>query len=220
MTKPKVYIEVVSDVIWPWCYIGKRRMENAVQALKARFDFDIVYSPFELNPDMPSAGVDQKAFLAKKFGSDDRYAALTQNVTKIAASEGLHYDFERQHVIPNTRVLHRMISYARKERKQAEINEAFMKAYFEDGIDLSKTDNILGVCEKVGLEKSKAEIFLRSDEGLADVEAAELLNHERGISGVPFFVINGKYGISGAQQAEVLTSAFEEIMKKETPVIG
>ena len=98
MKKPVITIEVISDVVCPWCYIGKRRMEKAVDKLRYQFDFNITYSPFELNPDIPKEGLNQKDYLSKKFGGEDRYRQITQQVTQTAADEGLKFDFSKQFV--------------------------------------------------------------------------------------------------------------------------
>ena len=138
MNKPQIKIEVVSDVVCPWCYIGKRRLEKALEQLKDQFEFDVEYSPFELNPDMPVEGRNQKEYLTQKFGSESKYKQIIGHVTKVAAEEGLNFDFTNQNVSPNTRNAHRIIWFAKAKGKQLEMKEALMKAYFEQGIDLSK----------------------------------------------------------------------------------
>ena len=133
----------------------------------------------------------------------------------MAADEGLAFDFSKQHVSPNTRDAHRIIWLAKKENKQTEAKEAFMKAYFEDGVDLSKTENLLNVATQVGLDRAKVEKVLHSEEGLAEVITAEKLSVQRGVSGVPFYIIDGKYGISGAQSSDTFIQAFKEIGVKD-----
>jgi predicted DsbA family dithiol-disulfide isomerase len=211
MTKPKIKIDIASDVVCPWCYIGKRRLEKAIDTLKDKFDFELEYHPFELNPDMPQEGVDQKSYLTKKFGSAERYDQITSHVTAIALQEGLRFNFDKQHVSPNTRNAHRVIQFAKQAGKQLQVKEAMMKAYFEDGIDLSKKENLITVAVQAGLEKVNIEKLLSSDEGLPEVVLAEKEMQKLGITGVPFFIINNKYGISGAQPAETFIQVFEDI---------
>jgi predicted DsbA family dithiol-disulfide isomerase len=211
MKKPEIHIEVVSDVVCPWCYIGKRRLEKAVDELKGNYDIKISFSPFELNADMPTEGLNQKDYLSKKFGSESRYEEITGHVTQVAKEEGLTFDFKKQKVSPNTRDAHRIIWYAQKEGKQPAVKEAFMKAYFEEGIDLSKNENLIAVAEKAGLKKEKVISLLGSDDGLAEVTLAEQMNHQRGVSGVPFYIINNKYGVSGAQPSETFIKVLTEI---------
>jgi len=214
MPKPKIKVDIVSDVVCPWCYIGKRRLEKAVDVLKDKYEFELVYHPFELNPDMPAEGVDQKSYLSKKFGGDDRYHQLTSHVAHVASEEGLHFNFANQKISPNTREAHRIIQFAKQEGIQPAVKEAFMKAYFEDGIDLSKKDNLITVAVQAGLSKEKTEALLSTDEGLLEVALAEKELQKLGITGVPFYIIDNKYGISGAQPSASFVQAFEDIGSK------
>lgn len=216
MSKPLIKIAVVSDVVCPWCYIGKRRLEKAIDQLKDRMDFEIAYYPFELNPNIPAEGLDHKKYLTDKFGGDEAYERLTGNVVRVAASEGLTFNFDKQKTSPNTRNAHRLLLLAREENKQLELTEALFKAYFTDGIDLSKNENLLAVAVRVGLDEQKVKAFLESDTGLTEVAAAEKELHDMGITGVPFYIINDKYGISGAQASSTFVNAFENIEKEVT----
>src|SRR5579859_7797499 len=112
MNKPVIKIDIVSDVVCPWCYIGKRRLEKAVDALSDKIDFEVEYHPFELNPDMPKEGRDQKEYLAEKFGGETRYNQITSSTEKAAALEGLKFDFSAQKTSPNTLDAHRLIAFA------------------------------------------------------------------------------------------------------------
>lgn len=219
MTKPKIKVDIVSDVVCPWCYIGKRRIEKAMDNLLDKYDFEVEYHPFELNPQMPVEGVDQKQYLSNKFGGEDRYQKITAQTTATAAQEGLNFDFGKQKISPNTRNAHRIIQYAKLEGKQAKAKEAFMKAYFVDGIDLSKKENLVAVAAGAGLSAEDVEKLLSTHDGLAEVEHAERELQKLGISGVPFYIINNKYGVSGAQASETFMKAFEDI-GKETVVSG
>lgn len=212
----KITIDVVSDVVCPWCYIGKRRLEKAIELLKNEFELAINYLPFELNPNMPKEGRNQKEYLTTKFGSEERYVQLTENVSKIAAEEGLRFDYKRQQVSPNTRDAHRLIWLAGKEGHEQQVVEALMKAYFEEGADLTSNANLLDIVSRAGLNRVKAEALLNSEDGLVEVEYLEQLNHQRGISGVPFYIINKKYGISGAQIPSTIVKTIKEISLETT----
>lgn len=207
----KIKIDIVSDVVCPWCYIGKRRIEKAIDKLKDQFEFEISYLPFELNAQVPKEGLDQKEYLSNKFGGGDRFTQLTQHVTSVAATEGLKFDFNKQKVMPNTRDAHRIIWLAKQEGKQLAVKEAFMKAYFEEGIDLSNPKNLIAISVACGLSEEKVTALLRTDEGLKEVIATEKLNVQRGVSGVPLYIINDQYGISGAQPTEVFIQALTQI---------
>jgi predicted DsbA family dithiol-disulfide isomerase len=211
MNKPKVKIDVVSDVVCPWCYIGKRRLEKAIHQLSDQYEFQVEYIPFELNPDQPMEGVNQKEYLTKKFGGEARYQQITNHVTSIAAQEGLQFNFDIQAVAPNTREAHRLILLAKEEGKQHQMKEAFMKAYFEEGIDLSRKENLIRVASSTGIDPEKIKSWLDSPAGLTEVELAEQMNSQRGISGVPFYIINNKYGVSGAQPAETFINMLSQV---------
>jgi predicted DsbA family dithiol-disulfide isomerase len=208
MSKVKIRIDVVSDVVCPWCYIGKRRLEKALARLPEDYEIELSFLPFELNPDTPKAGVDHKSYLAKKFGSPERYKQLTDHVSNIAADEGLKFDYSKQSIMPNTLDSHRLIQYAKQFGKQPEIKEALMKAYFEEGIDLSKKENLVAIAAKHGID---AQSFLESDEGGNEVKEMEQVNYQRGISGVPFYIINNKYGVSGAQPSDTFVEILNEV---------
>jgi predicted DsbA family dithiol-disulfide isomerase len=207
--KQQITIEVVSDVVCPWCYIGKRRMEKAINQLRDKFDFEVTFSPFELNPDMPPQGADQKAYLTAKFGAG-KYDQITAHVTGVAREEGLSFDFNKQNVSPNTRDAHRIIMLANGTNAQPAVNEALMKAYFEEGVDLSDRNNLVAIAVKAGLREEDVQDMFANSENLSEVIAYEQTNYQRGISGVPFFIINNKYGVSGAQP----TSTFVDIFNK------
>jgi len=211
MTKPVIKIDVVSDVVCPWCYIGKRRLEKAIDQLKNDFDFEVEYHPFELNPTMPAEGRNQQEYLSAKFGGEERYIQITSHTAKTAAQEGLNFDFGKQKVSPNTLNSHRLIAFAKAKGKQAELKEALMSAYFEKGIDLTKTQSLVSIAVEHGLDANEIEQFLNSDQLAAEVKLEEQLNYQRGISGVPFYIINNKYGVSGAQPTDVFVNALTEI---------
>jgi predicted DsbA family dithiol-disulfide isomerase len=216
MNKIKIRVDVVSDVVCPWCYIGKRRLEKALSQLPENIEVDLTFLPFELNPEIPREGTDHKAYLAKKFGSKERYDQLTDHVVNVAAGEGLKFDFTKQSVMPNTLDSHRLIQYAKASGKQPAIKEALMKAYFEQGIDLSKQENLLNIAEQNGLDRQQVRAFLNSDQGAVEVKQMEELNHRRGISGVPFYIINNKYGVSGAQPSEAFVEILAEVASEPT----
>jgi predicted DsbA family dithiol-disulfide isomerase len=214
MTKPVIRIAVVSDIVCPWCYIGKRRLEKAIERLEDQYTFEIAYYPFELNPEMPAEGRDQKTYLSQKFGDESEYERKTGHVTAIAETEGLQFNYEKQSISPNTRNAHRLVLFAKENNKHLEMVEALFRGYFTDGIDLSKHDNLLNIAVNVGLDKTKTDLFLRSDIGTAEVAMAEQELHKMGISGVPFYIVNDKYGISGAQATETFVEAITNIGKE------
>lgn len=210
MEKLKIKIDVISDVVCPWCYIGKRRLEKAMDLLTDRFDFDVEYFPFELNPHMPEEGLDRREYLCKKFGGEAKYEELTDHVKSVARREGLELNLERQHTVPNTRNAHRIIMLAREEGRQMEVAEAFFRAYFTEGIDLSKIDNLVDISMRAGLDGEKVDLLLHSNTGKLEIEMAEKELQDLGITGVPLFIIDNRRAISGAQAIDAFVKAFEE----------
>jgi predicted DsbA family dithiol-disulfide isomerase len=215
MNKPKIKVDIVSDVVCPWCYIGKRRLENAIGKLASEYDFELEYHPFELNPQMPESGTNQRAYLAARFGSDERYDQITDQTTQTAATEGLAFAFDKQQVSPNTRKAHVLIQEARNAGKQLEVTEGFFKAYFTEGVDLSKDENLVSVAVQAGLPQDLAEEALANETAALQVSLAEQEMYKLGITGVPFFIINNRYGVSGAQPAETFIEAFREIVQSQ-----
>lgn len=210
-TKPVITIDVVSDVVCPWCYIGKRRLEKAMNAVADKFAFEVKYHPFELNPDTPLAGVDHRAHLAEKFGGDERYDAITGRTAQVAGTEGLQMNFDRQAILPNTRKAHALIFAAQNERNQPAVAEAFFKAYFTDGVDLSKDENLVDVAVNAGLDKTVATTALQSGSILESIAHQEHEMQKLGIRGVPFYIFNSEYGVSGAQTPDTFLKVFEEL---------
>lgn len=215
MSKPIIKIDVVSDVVCPWCYIGKRRLESAIQNVSDEFDFEVQYLPFELNSQMPPSGADNKQYLSKKFGSEDRYHQIIKQVSDVAATEGLSFNFDKQSIAPNTRKAHAMIGIASMQGKQLALVEALFKAYFTEGVNLSDDANLIKLGESVGLTRGEIESAINNPTMLSQIEKQEDQLHQLGVSGVPFYIINNKYGVSGAQTSEVFINAFREISKSE-----
>jgi predicted DsbA family dithiol-disulfide isomerase len=211
MEKEKIKIGVVSDVICPWCYIGKRRLEKAISQVSDRFDFEVEYFPFELNPGMPEEGADYRSYMVDKFGSESRYEQLSQHVKEIALEEGLNFNLEIQKISPNTRNAHRIILFAKEEGKQVEVVEAFFNAYFTQGADLSNIENLIAISAQAGLDGEKIEQLLNSNTGKLEIEMAEKELNDLGITGVPLYIIDNKFSVSGAQPVEVFIDAFKEV---------
>jgi predicted DsbA family dithiol-disulfide isomerase len=216
--KPVIKIDIASDVVCPWCYIGKRRLEKALGMLSEKYDFELQYHPFELNPDLPMEGISRKDHLIKKFGSEARYREIIEQTNRVALAEGLQFNLEKQLTSPNTRHIHRIIQYALLEDRHLEVVEAFFEAYFTKGIDLTKPDQIIDVAAKAGLPAEKVQILLSTDEGLERIEETEEHLQKLGITGVPFYIIENQYGISGAQPSESFIQIIEEVAAKKVGI--
>jgi len=204
-----MHIEIYSDVVCPWCYVGKRRLERALAAFGG--DVRTTWRPFQLNPTMPIEGTDRKAYLEAKFGSLEAFERLEGQVIAAGASERIPFAFEQIKRTPNTFAAHRLIWHAQRHGKQDAIVEALFHAYFVEGRSIGNVETLAQVAAQAGLERAETEAFLNSDDGVADVKAEEAAGHSLGIRGVPHFVMNGSYAISGAHPSETFISAFKKI---------
>jgi predicted DsbA family dithiol-disulfide isomerase len=208
MSKPVLQIEVVSDVVCPWCYIGKRRLEQAIRSRNGKYDFQVSYLPFELNPATPESGVGYLEHLSEKFGGRDHFELLSARVAAVAAEEGLTFNHDKQKILPNTGRLHAIIQAAGKN--QAAVMEAFHKAFFTDGVDLSRRENAVEVAVSAGMSRPEAEKAWDDPNALARIREKGREIGLLGIHSVPCFIINRKAAIVGAQQAQAFVSAFEK----------
>jgi predicted DsbA family dithiol-disulfide isomerase len=199
-------IDVISDVICPWCFIGKRRLEKALAGHAAT----IRWHPFQLNPDMPREGIERKAYRIRKFGSWERSQEVDAQVSAAGRGEGIAFNFDRQARTPNTLDAHRVIWLAGERGVQDAVAEALFLAYFTDGRDLSDRNTLAEVATGAGLNRSEVDELLVGDTGLDVVRAGEERARHLGVSGVPFFIVNGKVALSGAQPPELFRQAFEQ----------
>ncbi|MPZ58684.1 MAG: disulfide bond formation protein DsbA [Rhizobiales bacterium] len=201
-----VTIDVVSDVVCPWCFIGKRRLEKAL-ALKPEIPVEVRFHPYFLNPWVPREGMDRKDYLTTKFGSADGYGQIAQRVKQAAGAEGLVYASEKMQRQPNTLDCHRLIRWAGEIGKAAAMKQRLMDLYFTEGADLSNRDVLIQAAVDCGLDGDEVRSRLAGDHDVAAVEAQARAAQEAGINGVPFFILGGRYAISGAQEPEHLAEA-------------
>jgi predicted DsbA family dithiol-disulfide isomerase len=211
MTAPGLGIEVFSDVVCPWCYIGKRRLERALDQLEQGARARIVWRPFELNPTMPKAGMDRRVYLEAKFGGPAAMKAIQDRVAAVGATEGIDFAFDRIARTPNTFDAHRLIWFAQREDRQNEVVEELFHAYFVEGLDIATHEGLLIHAGWAGLDGEKTRVFLRSNEGLAEVRDEEAQGHRLGIRGVPYFLFNGSTVVSGAQPVETFVATINQL---------
>jgi predicted DsbA family dithiol-disulfide isomerase len=204
-------VEIWSDIACPWCYVGKRRFETALQQFEHADDVDVVWRSFELDPDAPRHRQgSQHEHLAKKYGMPVEQArAMNQRMTGEGEKEGIEFDFD--HVqMGNTFDAHRLVHLAADLGRAQEMQERLMRAYFSEGEAIGHIDTLARLAAEVGVDESRARELLMSDVHAADVRADEQRARAFGISGVPFFAIDERYGVSGAQPAEVLLAALRQ----------
>jgi predicted DsbA family dithiol-disulfide isomerase len=203
-------VDVISDVICPWCYIGKRRLEKAIAALRGRQDVRVQWHPFQLNPHMPKEGMDRKEYRTAKFGSGERSLGLDAQVTAAGQGEGITFAFDKIERTPNTLDAHRLIWLADQQGIQDAVVEAVFRAYFTEGRDISRAAVLFDVVAEAGLDRNRAEAVLNSDEGWAAIRAAEEQARRVGVQGVPYFLINGTLALCGAREPSAFFDAFEQ----------
>jgi predicted DsbA family dithiol-disulfide isomerase len=203
-----VRIDVVSDVVCPWCFIGKRRLEQAL-ALKPDIPVEVHWHPYYLNDWIPLEGISRNEYLTTKFGSPERYKDIAQRVAQAAATEGLTYAIDKINRQPNTRDAHRLIRWADSLGFAAEMKQKLMDLYFTDGADLSDREVLVQAAVSVGFNEDNVREALASDMDIAEVAEQVESAKEAGIQGVPCFVFGGKFAVSGAQPPEYLAEAIE-----------
>jgi predicted DsbA family dithiol-disulfide isomerase len=204
-----IKIEIWSDINCPFCYIGKRHLERALQNFNG--DYEIEWKSFELDPHTkPAKGSDQTELLAKKYGRDRKWAeGMNANMTAMASESGLN--FKMADLVPaNSFNAHRLLHFAKTRHLQDQLKERLFKARYEEGLDIDDNLTLAGLASEVGLKPQEVSGLLSGDDFSADVRTDEKIASELGISGVPFFVFNKKYALSGAQPMEI----FSEILNK------
>ncbi|WP_336491229.1 DsbA family oxidoreductase [Methylobacterium nigriterrae] len=205
----RLTISVFSDVICPWCYLGKRRLERALDQLGLGESTTVEWLPFELNPDMPAEGIERFIYRARKFGAE-RSADLDAQMTELGRAEGIAFAFDRMPRTPNTRKAHMLIAAARQQGRGDALVEALFRAYFEEGRDVGEEKVLLDVAEEVGLDRQAALAALGSLELRALIVSVEAQAAEMQISGVPFFIVDQQWAVSGAQTAQQWVAAFRQ----------
>ena len=205
MTLP---IDMVSDVVCPWCFIGKRRLEKAI-ALKPDIAVEVRFRPFFLNPWVPREGMSREEYLTTKFGSPERYRAIAQRVAQAAAAEGLSYVLDGIKRQPNTLDCHRLILWAGEAGEAARMKQRLMDIYFTEGGDLTDREVLAQAAAACGLDGERVRARLAGDEDVERVEREANSAKDAGIDGVPCFIFGGLLAVSGAQAPEHLAQAIE-----------
>ncbi len=208
-------VDVVSDVVCPWCFIGKRRLEAALALLRERdpaLPVHVRWHPFQLNPELPPAGVDRKAYLEAKFGGPARAAQVYERVRAAGQSAGIDFDFDAIARQPNTLDAHRLVAWAqsRPEGDPQALVEALFRAYFLDGRFVGDREELARIAAEAGYDPDDARAFVSSDAMRDEVATADARAREMGVSGVPFFIFDGKTALSGAHEPETLLEAIDK----------
>lgn len=206
-----IKLDIISDPICPWCYIGKTHLDRALEA-RPDHPFEIEWHPFQLNPDMPSEGMDRRAYLEAKFGGADGAASVYGRIADTAKAAGLKdVNLDGITRTPNTIDAHRLIHWAGLEGRQTAAVSRLFKAYFEEGKDISDPGILLDIAEGIGMDRAMTERLLSSDADVADIRARDAHARERGVTGVPTFVVANAHVVPGAQPPELWAKVLDEL---------
>ena len=205
-----VTLDILSDPICPWCYIGKAHLDRALGA-RPDHPFAIAWHPFQLNPDMPKGGMDRRAYLEAKFGGRENAVRVYARIAEAAEAAGLEIDFGAIQRTPSTLDAHRLIHWAGLEGRQGTVVDRLFKAYFREGRDIGDREVLLSIADGAGLDKAMIGRLMASDADAEDVRARNAHARERGVTGVPTFVVGSRHVVSGAQPLDLWERVIDDL---------
>ena len=211
----KLKIDIVSDVVCPWCVIGFKNVQKALSELDSKVDFEISWKPYELHPEIPENGYDKKLYMQQKFGNPNGRSSTYKQIEEIGKSLDFDFNFSKTDRIPNTFKAHRLIWKSREKGYQTKLSEALFKAYFTDGKDIGSNEILIEIASSVGMDPDETKSFLHSNEGGQETADEEMSFIEKSIGAVPTYFVNDKYIIQGGQEPETFVSFLGKILMKE-----
>lgn len=216
MSKQKIKIDIVSDINCPWCYVGEQRLKKAIATTEGNYEFDINFKPFELNASIPQEGVDRLEYFKNSYGPSilSQLDAMNQRMTDAGTEEGIQFNFDRTKTVNNTFNGHRLIWLAGQHGVQEKVANALFYSYFTEGNNMNDIALLKEIGLANGIPAAKLEGFFEGEEGTKEVRELEHWAQAAGITGVPAFIINDKYLISGAQPAATFLNVFSEVAPK------
>lgn len=210
MQQEPITVAVVSDVACPWCYIGKRKLEDALSQWKGA-PVEVTWHPFQLDPTIPDSGFDRDTYLSSKFGDLKNTKAMTDRITEVGSELNIDFNFGKNWLAVNTLPLHQLLHVAGEEGFKPQLKERFLYGYFTENLHLNSTKVLATIMAEFGWDEEKTSGII-NNENIAYKVKQEIAHYQQlGVSGVPFFIINNKYGISGAQPSSIFLEAFEEV---------
>lgn len=210
-------LDILSDPICPWCYIGKKRLEDAL-ALRPNHPFEVQWHPFQLNPDMPKEGMDRRAYLEAKFGGKQGAISVYTDIAKHAEEAGLEVDFGAIKTTPNTLDAHRLIHWAGFEGKQYDMVDALFLAYFAEGRDIGDKEVLADLADSLGMDAAATLKLLKSDTDLEGIQSRDAEARKMGVGSVPTFIVAGQHAVPGAQPADLWVKVIDEITGADEPI--
>ena len=212
-----ISIDIVSDPVCPWCFIGKRRLERAI-AGRPEYRFQVGWRPFQLNPDMPRAGMERQQYLSLKFGGRERAFKTYAHVSKAGEDEGIPFRFEAIRRQPNTFDAHRLIRWSGTAGRQDAVVETLFRRYFEEGCDIGDRNTLAAVAGEAGMDAAQVKAWLEDEVDSDVVREEETIARRMGIGGVPCFIVDRRFAVSGAQDPSVLVNVLDLAMKEKGAV--
>ena len=208
-----IKLDILSDPICPWCYIGKANLDRALEA-RPDHPFAIEWHPFQLNPDMPARGMDRREYLETKFGGKKQAIEVYSRIEEAAIAAGLDIAFDKIETTPNTLDAHRLIHWAGLEGRQTPVVSALFKAYFTEGRDIGDHDTLLDIAEGAGLDRAMTERLLKGESDREDISERDAHARARGVTGVPAFIVAQRHVVPGAQPPEVWEKVIDELTEQ------
>jgi predicted DsbA family dithiol-disulfide isomerase len=209
-------IDIVSDTVCPWCFIGKRKLESAL-VLRPDIPYDVRWRAYRLDPTIPRGGVDRKAYMKAKFGDTPRSTAMGDALRAAGDSVNIAFDFDRIEKRPDTIDSHRLIRWSASTGKQNDVVERLFAAYFEQGRDIGDPNVLKEIATEAGMDADLVGDLLAGDDDRQTIEHEDMLAHRMGISGVPTFIFENKYMISGAHDADKLVRVIDKVVEEAVP---
>ena len=213
-TAAPLTIDVISDVVCPWCFVGKRKLEMAL-ALKAEVPVEVRWRPYQLDPSIPSGGLERSAYMEKKLGSAERVAEIYGRIESVGHETGISFTFDKIARAPNTLDAHRLIRWSASAGKQDAVVERLFKAFFEEGADIGDQATLARLAGESGMDAGLVKELLAGESDKVAVSEDIATAQKLGVNGVPFFIIGGRFAVSGAQSPEVLASAIDSALKPD-----
>ena len=203
-----IKIDIISDAVCPWCFIGKKRLDKALNKYKD-YKFNINWHAFQLNPTMPTNGMDRKLYLNTKFGGENRAEDIYKQIELAGLSTGIEFNFKQITIMPNSFYAHMLIEYSKEQNLQNKITEKLFTAFFLDGKNIGDIEVLMEIAEKNNIDNFTKETLNQRKDIIENVKLSDERSRNKGVSGVPFFIINDNYAVSGAQESEVFEKIFE-----------
>ena len=203
-----IKIDIVSDTVCPWCYIGKKRLDKAIEDYKDQ-EFEINWHAFQLNPNMPIEGINRELYLSTKFGGKERADSIYEQIKQTGSSSNISFNFNEISIMPNSFYSHMLIEMSKEQNLQNKIAESLFDAFFIKGINIGNLSELTNIAISNNIKNFNEDLFRNRKDLRNTVQTSDENSRSKGVTGVPFFIINNNYAISGAQESEVFKKIFE-----------